>query len=162
MRGNSTSPPLRAYFSYRGGRHASIRGNYQFFEADHSKLARKLGELDQHGHPSNIYIVLTGSMTPAQKTLVRKKREFNRRFYTGLLTWFRVHHPGFESVSLQCPEINLVEDPESIHNTDEEGNAKVENEFTGADVYFTSGEDPQKDVSVFKTTRALALALLEN
>ena len=72
--------PVRPYahiFSYRGGRHASIRGNYQFFEADHSKLARKLGELDQHGHPSNIYIVLTGSMTPAQKTFVRKKREFD-------------------------------------------------------------------------------------
>ena len=157
--------PVRPYahiFSYRGGRHASIRGNYQFFEADHSKLTRKLGELDHYGHPSNIYIVLTGSMTPAQKTLVRRKREFDRRFYIGLLKWFKVHHPGFESVSLQCPEINLVEDPESIHNTDEEGNAEVENKFIGADVYFTSGEDPQKDTSVFKTTRALALALLEN
>ena len=50
-------------------------------------------------------------------------------------------------MSLQCPEINLGEDPKSIHNTDEEGNADVEKEFTGADVYFTSGEDPQKDIS---------------
>ena len=101
-------------------------------------------------------------MIPIRKAIVRKKREFDQRFYIKLLKWFKTHHPGFGRVSLQCPDINLVEYPESIHNTDEEGNAEVENEITGTDVYFTSGDDPQKDTSVFKTIRAFELVLLEN
>ena len=157
--------PVRPYahiFSYTGGRHASIRGNYQFFEADHSKLAEKLGELDQHGHTSNVYVVLAGSMTPAQKTIIRKKRELNKSFYIELLKWFTIHHPGFCGVTVRCPPINLVEDPDSIHNTDTEGNVEVEKVVEDGGVFFTSGDDPQKGTSVYKTTRALALALLEN
>ena len=151
--------PVRPYayiFAYTGGRHTSIRGNFQFFDADQSKLAQKLSEKS-----SNIYIVLVGSMTPSQKKIVRMKKEFLREFYFALLKWFKDHHPGFSNVELECPEINLVEDPESIHNTDEEGNPDIENQIDGADYFFTSGEEPTKDTSVYKTSRQLALALLE-
>ena len=65
---------------------------------------RKLG-----GSP-NMYIVLCGAMTPAQKTIVRQKKKIDSDFYKSLVRWFKAHHPGFKDKDLDPPEIHLVED----------------------------------------------------
>ena len=89
-------------------------------------MARALNGIRNLGATSNIYVVLCGAMTPAQKTIVRNKRELDTGFYLHLLRWFKAHHPGFGGMELECPRIHLVEDAESLHNTDEEGDAVVE------------------------------------
>ena len=121
--------PVRPHayvLAYSGGRHKSIQGNYQFFEADQSKIAGALNRVESLGSSSNIYVVLCGSMTPAQKTIVRNKCEIDTTFYLHLVRWFKAHHPGFKDVNLDCPEIHRVEDAESPHNTDEEGDRFIE------------------------------------
>ena len=70
-------------------------------------------------------------------------------------------HPGFEDVDLNCPEINLIEDPETEHNTDIEGDPDVEKRMEGAVFYFTSSGEPTKDTAIYSSTKRLALALLE-
>ena len=101
-------------------------------------------------------------MTPAQKTVVRNKRGIDTTFYLHLVRWFKAHHSGFNDVTLDCPNINLVEDAESPHNTDEEGDPLIEMQCEDGVFYFTSGNEPRKETSVFKTTRELAVAILEN
>ena len=68
--------PVRQHayvLAYNGGRHQSIKGNYIFFEADQSKIAGTLNRVESLRSSSNIYVLLCGSMTPAQKTIVRNK-----------------------------------------------------------------------------------------
>ena len=157
--------PVRPHayvLAFNGGRHWSIKGNYQFFEANQSKIAGALNRLHSAGSSSNIDVVLCGSMTPAQKTIVHNKREIDATFYLHLIRWFKAHHSGFDDVTLDCPTVNLVEDAESPHNTDEEGDPLIEMQCEDGLFYFTSGNEPRKETSVFKTTRELAVAILEN
>ena len=99
-------------------------------------------------------------MTPAQKTIVRNKRDIDITFYLHLVRWFKAHHPGFKDVTLDCPKVNLVEDTESPHNTDNKGDPLIETRCEDGVFYFTSGNEPRKESSVFKTTRELAVAIL--
>ena len=110
---------------------------------------------------SNIYVVLTGRMTPDQKDIVRNQRELNQEFFLDLLRWFKDVHPGFEDVDFNCPEIELIEDPETENNTDVPGDPLVENKISGSVFYFTSSSEPTKDTAIYSTTKRLAIALLE-
>ena len=157
--------PVRPHayiLAYNGGRHQSIKGNFQFFEANQSKVTGALNKVQSLGTSSNIYVVLCGPMTPSQKNIVRNKREINTNFYLHLVRWFKAHHPGFRDVDLQCPQIHLVEDAESPHNTDEEGDPATEAQCDEGLFYFTNGNAPKKETSVYRTTRELAMAILEN
>ena len=109
-----------------------------------------------------MYVVLCGAMTPAQKAIVRQKKVIDSTFYKNLIHWFKAHHPGFRYKDLDPPEIHLVEDDETHHNTDSEGDPKVETRCEEGVFYFTSGNNPRRDTSVYKTTRELALAILDN
>ena len=101
-------------------------------------------------------------MTPAQKTIVRQKKNIDTKFYKCLIRWFKAHHPGFKYKDLNPPEIHLVEDAETPQNTDMEGDSRLETRCEEGVFYFTSGNDPRRDTSIYKTTRELALAILEN
>ena len=101
-------------------------------------------------------------MTPAQKVIVRQKKVIDSAFYKNLIHWFKAHHPGFRYKDLDPPEIHLVEDDETHHNTDNEGDPQIETRCEEGVFYFTSGNSPRRDTSVYKTTRELALAILDN
>jgi hypothetical protein len=124
-------------------------------------LAGALNHLQVSGLTTNIYVVLTGAMTPPQKQIGCKKKELNTGFYLHLVGWFKDHHPGFKEIPLECPEIHLVKEPESIHNTNTEADPSIEEMYGGAEFYFTSGKDPTKETSVFRATRQLAIALFQ-
>ena len=71
--------PARAYgyiFAYSSGSHKSMQGHYQFFETNQSQV----GEVLEHdvrrdimGVAHNMYIMLCGCMTPAQRTIIRQR-----------------------------------------------------------------------------------------
>ena len=157
--------PVRPYayiYSYNGGQHKTIQGNFQFFETDQTKISGALKHLQSSGIRSNIYIVITGAMTPTQKQIVSKKTELDKALFLDLLAWFKENHPGYEGVDIDCPEIPLIKDPDSPNNTDEEGDINIETtEEEGATYYFTSGTDPTKETSVYQTSKKLALSLLK-
>ena len=100
-------------------------------------------------------------MTPAQKTIVRNTCEIDTTFYLHLVCWFKAHCPGF-NVTLDCPKVHRVEDTKSPHNTDQEVDRWIETQCEEGVFYFTSGNEPRKETSVYKTTRKLAVAILEN
>ena len=157
--------PVRAHayiLSYNGGRHQFIRRNHQLFEADQTKIVGALNKIKSLGTISNIDVLLCGPMTPAQKIIVRNKRVLNTNFYLNTLRWFKAHHAGFADVELECPEINLVENVELPRNTDEEGDPVIETQCNEGVFYFKSENKPRKETSVFKTTRELAMAILQN
>ena len=79
-----------------------------------------------------------------------------------LFRWFKAHHPGFKDVTLDYPKVHRVEDAKSPHNTDQEGDWFIEMHCEEGVFYFTSGNEPRKETSVYKTTRELAVAILEN
>ena len=64
-------------------------------------------------------------MTPVQKAIVHNKC-IDTTFYLHLVCWFRAHNPGFKDLNLDCPQIHLVEDTESPHNTDKERDPTTE------------------------------------
>ena len=101
-------------------------------------------------------------MTPAEKTIVHNKRVLNTNFYLNLRCWFKAQHAGFADIELVCPEINLVEDAESPRNTDKEGDPVIETQCNEGVFYFTSGNEPRKETSVFETTPELAMSILQN
>lgn len=162
----SPTRPYAYIFSYRGGRHQSLIGNFQFFETDQAKVAGALNCLHQSGVASNIYVVLNGRMTPTQKDIVRKKAELDTRLYFGLLHWFKEHHPAFRDLVIEdessAVNIELVEDPDSDSNTDIPGDPAKENKEEGATFYFSGGGEPTTDTSVYKTSRELVMAILKD
>jgi len=160
--------PVRPYayiFAYHGGQHKSLMGNVQFFETSQTKLAGALNCLNQSGMTSNIYVVLTGRMTPTQKEIVRKKAELDKDLYFALLKWLKAHHPRFRDVEIDessDPKIELIEDPSSDSNTDTVGDPEMEKRDDGAIYFFSSAGDPTKETSVYKTSKELVLALLQD
>jgi hypothetical protein len=153
--------PIRPYayiFAYHGGQHKSLMGNFQFFETSQTKLAGALNCLNQSGVTSNIYVVITGRMTPTQKEIVRKKAELDKDLYFSLLHWLKAHHPAFRDVEIDessDPKIELIEDPSSDSNTDIVCDPDVEKRDDGAIFFFSSGSDPTRETSVYKTSKEL-------
>jgi hypothetical protein len=162
--------PIRPYayiFSYRGGQHHSLIGNFQFFELNQTKVAGALDCLHQSGNSSNIYVVLNGRMTPTQKEIVRKKAELDISLYFGLLRWFKAHHPAYKDVPIgdaTSPlKVELIEDPETDANTDnDKPDDPNENSEDCATFYFSGGRDPTTDTSVYKSSKELVMALLRD
>ena len=159
--------PFSYIFSYRGGRHKSLVGNFQFFDTDQSKVAGALQCLHKSGVDANIYVVLNGKMTPTQKQIVRRKAELDKELYFGLLRWLKKHHPAFKDVDIGDEEgdlkVELIEDEETGNNRDDESdNPDLENKEEGATFYFSSAGEPSTDTSVYDTTKDLVLALLKN
>eukprot|EP00986_Skeletonema_menzelii_P016993 scaffold16882_cov138-Skeletonema_menzelii.AAC.1 len=162
----SPTRPYAYIFSYRGGRHRSLVGNFQFFDTDQSKVASALHCLHKSGADANIYVVLNGPMTPSQKQIVRRKAELDTNLYFGLLRWFKQHHPAFRDVDIgdegSALKVELIEDKESDANTDQSENPDLENKEEGATFYFSSAGEPTTDTSVYRTTKDLVLALLKD
>ena len=159
--------PFAYIFSYRGGRHRSLVGNFQFFDTDQTKVAGALQCLHKSGVDANIYVVLNGKMTPTQKQIVRRKAELDKDLYFGLLRWLKKHHPAFKDVDIGDEEgdlkVELIEDKETDNNRDDESdNPDLENKEEGATFYFSSAGEPSTDTSVYDTTKDLVIALLKN
>ena len=163
--------PVRPHawiFSYTGGQSKKIRGNYQFFEADLSRMGGVFSYLNEV-HCDQILCVLSGAMTPKQKDIARQQAEIDTKLFLGLLTWFVKHsgHPGFKNVPVpsECPRPIIIEDPASEHNTDEpspgEKGQKREETFEEGTCYFPTAGDPDSNTNVFKTSQEFAMSLLE-
>ena len=66
--------PTRPYgcvFAYSGGSHKSIQGNNQLFETDQSHVGGVIDHVRSMGVAQNMYVMLCGRMTPAQRIIVR-------------------------------------------------------------------------------------------
>ena len=157
--------PYAYIFAFHGGQHKTLIGNFQFFETSQTKFSGAINCLEQSGISSNIYVVLAGRMTPSQKEIARRKAELDKDLYFALLHWLKAHHPNYRHIMIDekvNPRVEVVADPDSDANTDKELDRDVEKRYDGATFYFSSGRDPTKEASVYKTNKELVLAVLDN
>ena len=54
-----------------------------------------------------------------------------------------------------------MREPDTLHNTDEEGNVDVEENVDDGVYYFTSGTAPTDDTGIYKSLKIFAMALLD-
>jgi hypothetical protein len=164
--------PVRPHawiFSYTGGQNQKIRGNYQFFEADLSRMGGVFSHLNEC-HIKEIVCVLSGAMTPKQKERAREQAKIDTKLYLGLLTWFieESGHPAYENIPVptECPRPIIIEDRESKYNTDDPSTDKKgqerEETFEEGECFFPTAGDPDSNTNVYKTSREFAISLLQN
>ena len=159
--------PARAFghiFAYSGGSHKSIQGHYQFFETDQSQVGGVIEHVRDMGVAHNMYIMLCGRMTPAQRTIIRRRAHLDTEEYMDLLNFFiKVSgHSGYSGLPMpeNFPRPLFVEDKETENNVDREVNKGVEKSFQGGTYYFSTAQDPSDKTSVFGDSRSFAMALL--
>ena len=58
-----------------------IQGNYQFFETDQSHVGGVIDHARSMGVAQNMYVMLCGQMTPAQRIIVRNRARIDTEVY---------------------------------------------------------------------------------
>ena len=160
--------PIRPYgcvFAFSGGAQKSLRGNYQFFEMDHNRLGGVMNHLNQQGISEHIYCVLCGRMTPDQKQIVRSRAKVDTQLFIDVMAWFikESGHPGYKETSIpqDCTQPILIEDSETVNNTDRPVNASLETTYEGGTFFFSSAQEPSEGKSVYDSTDRFAFAIMK-
>ena len=108
--------------------------------------------------------MLSGRMTPQQKTIARQTCIVDTNLYTALSTWFikRSGHGRFTKVPIpeQCPQPVIIVEEDTTNNTDESASSEVEESYGGGSYYFSSANDPNNDNSVYENPEKSTVAML--
>jgi hypothetical protein len=161
--------PVRSHgyiMAFSGGAHKSIQGHYQFFELDQQRVHGAMHHLRSIQHCQHIYVMFAGRMTPSQRQRVRRECTVNTEIYNKLAVWFTTKscHPGFDGVNVpeECPQPIIIESTDTDNNNDNSADASVENIFTGGSYFFSTGQDPEPQSSIYGTNKEFTLAMLKD
>ena len=116
----------------------------------------------------NIYVVLCGRMTPAQKNIVWRQAKTNADLFLDLLTWFikETGQEGYKDVTPpdECPKLVIIlQDEDNENNTAHSIDPEVECKIHGKTYYFSSeAQNPTTDNSVFDNNEDFVKAMLES
>ena len=150
--------------AFTGGKHKSIMGHYQFFEMDQTRLGGAMNHIRHNQKRQNVFCMLSGRMTPQQKTLAKLRCEVDTSLYNALSTWFieKSGHRGFAKIPIpeQCPQPVIIMDEDTTNNVDESASKEVEESFAGGNYYFSSPQDPNPDNSVYENGEKFTVAML--
>ncbi len=161
--------PKRPYgyiFAFTGGRHQAISGHYQFFEMDQSEVSSAVQVINDSSLGPNIFCMCCGRFTPEQRQIVQRRCEIDTRLYLALYNWFveESGHPAFENLPLptEIPAPVIIKDSEfDNNNNDAPGNVDIEKTFEGAKYYFSSGQDPSEQHSVYGSSQKFSVAMMK-
>ena len=161
--------PIRTHgyvMAFSGGAHKSIQGHYQFFELDQERVNGAMEHLRSAEKRDHIYVMFAGRMTPSQRRRVTSECTVNTDLYNKLAVWFieKSNHPGFKNLNIpeKCPQPILIGNEETLNNTDKPANPMVEESFEGGSYFFSTGQDPQPQSSVYGTNKEFTLAMLKD
>ena len=150
--------------AFTGGKHRSIMGHYQFFEMDQTRLGGAINHIRHNEKRQHVFCMLSGRMTPQQKTIAKKKCIVDTNLYTALSTWFikESGHRGFAKVPIpeECPQPVIIMDEDTTNNLDQSASKDVEESFGGGSYYFSSIQDPNPDNSVYENGEKFTVAML--
>ena len=90
-------------FSYTAGAHKAIKGHHVFFMNDPGHVAATFEYMVKSGVSPDMYIMICGRATPAQREIIRKRCIINTDHYKALLNWLIHNHPSYKE--LQQPEV---------------------------------------------------------
>jgi hypothetical protein len=159
--------PTRAHgyiIAYTGGKQKSLMGHFQCYEVDHTKLGGSMAYLRHKAKHQHVYCVLSGRMTTNQKVLARERCKVDTLLYEVISKWFieESGHMGFKNIPLpkDCPEPVIIQDNDSVNNTDPSIDSKTEETFVGGSYFFSSAQDPDPNNSVYATDTDFTMAML--
>ena len=155
--------PWAYCFAYIAGQQKSIRGHFTFFETDLSHVGGVGNYLINSGANPLVYCVICGRMTKKQKEKVRTLATLDTQLLMDLLHWYITEsgHPGFKNctVPTECPTPVVIEDKETLNNTDDPVDEEVESRYEGATFHFSSST-PTDDTGTCETNEKFTLSML--
>ena len=160
--------PFGYVHAYSGGCQKKIKGHFSLFSVDQTHVGGVFNKFRDEGGSKNIYVVLCGRMTPAQKSLIKRKAVLDTSMFLSLLTWYikSSGHRGYEDVIPpdECPDpVAYIEDEDNDNNTDESENPHVENQMGHNTYYFSSdSQNPQPNTSVYNRSQDFIHEMLDN
>ena len=141
--------------AWSGGSQKSITGHFSLFSVDQSHVGGVVNKFNNVGAGKNIYVVLCGRMTPAQRRQIKNKASLYTDLFLHLLTWFikTAAHKGYADVTppAECPDpIVILQDEENDNNTDDSVDPATEIKTGETNFYFSNAsQDPSSNASVF-------------
>lgn len=160
--------PVRPYgyvMAYTGGKHAKIKGHYQFFEMNHEKINAGMHALSEND--TNVHVMMCGPMTKEQKSKIRSMAHIDTQKYIDIMTWL-IQNSSKDSIrTIPLPERCFVptlydDSTKAAFAPGEKRDKSTETTFGGGTYYFSSAHTPSNSTSVFQSTRQFATALLKN
>jgi hypothetical protein len=157
--------PFMHIISYQGGQHRTISGSVTFFQNNVTHTGGVLQNYLQTGANPNVYCMMCGRFTPAQKEIVKKKMSLNIKVFKKLVKWFikQGKHPDFVNLNPKMkhwPQPVVLEGRTGDNNNDEEENPSKEEIVEGSTYYFPSAYEPNSETGTFDSQEEFARSML--
>ena len=115
--------PFGYVHAWCGGKEKSLEGHFSFFSVDQSYVGGVINNYNSiRNTAKNIFIVLCGRMTPAQKSIARRQADINTEVFMDLLTWYikESGHLGYDGFTPpdECPNpVIVLQDEDSSQSS---------------------------------------------
>jgi len=152
-------------YSYSAGAHTSIKGHHVFFIHDPEHVGASFEYLTQAGTAPDMYVMICGRVTPAQRDIIKRRCIINGLDYIAILTWLIDNHPSYHGMQKPhyCPQpVPVGGFEETTNNTDscENSMPEVENRFEGEEMTFASRNEPTEETGPYKSNKDFAFSYL--
>ena len=120
---------LSYVFNYFGGAHKAIKGSHMFFVNDPEFIGATFNHIIE-GTQKSVYTMITGRVTPNQRTIVKRRCAIETDKYKNLLRFFIHNHPSYRTMSMpeECPQPTVIGGfTATRNNEDAEEEPSVEN-----------------------------------
>ena len=108
-------------YSYSAGAHKAIKGHHVLFINDPDHVGKSFDFLMKSGAQPEMYVMICGRVTPAQREIIRRRCTINANDYMTILNWLINNHPSYSDMVLpeNCPQpIFIGGFDEEVNNTD--------------------------------------------
>jgi len=147
--------------SYSGGAHKAISGSFSFFN---QSVEKNVGALHFHSmltNDSNVYVVMSGDFTPAQRHIVKSQCMIDVSDFKEVYEWLRVNNPNFANFKEfdDRPSPILVEVENSLDKESENSTLEKQIEIQ---YWFPNNSNPNSSNSVFNSQPEFIDSVLKN
>ena len=116
-------------YSYNAGAHKAIKGHHVFFLNDPEHVGASFEYLVKSGTPPDIYVMICGRVTPAQRDIIKKRFTINTEQHKAIMNWLIYNHPSYSGMQKpeSCPQPIVIGGfNETTNNTNKSGENKTD------------------------------------
>ena len=111
--------------------------------------------LIKSGAPPDIYVMICGRVTPAQRDIIKKRCTINTQHYKIIMNWLIYNHPSYHGMERpeSCPQPIVIGGfNKATNNTDqpEDNMTEVETTFDGGQMTFAPRNEPSESTGPYK------------
>ena len=120
----------------------------------------------QSGISPDMYVMICGRATPAQRDIIRKRCTINVEHYISLFGWLIQNHPSYSGMEIPqtCPQPTFIGGfSDTINNTDESDgkDTLIEHTIQEEIMTFSARKDPSENTGPFNSEKELILSYLK-